>query len=723
MATPKATSTVGSNRLRAARRDFTKLVAANPNHFGTLKDSSLKVVFPMQGNTTFEQLTCVGFNPDLNLLEATVQVKLPTGFNGDLCQAGSTEFVRFYVDDGAGWQDAGVASFNAHDIADDVDCAKDRTKPITYAVTLPYDPTRGPCSEPTLPNVRAILSWQHLPPAGSPNWNQVWGNTMDHHVFVKPRPRRFVEFFPKEFVLPFELEWLEQEPLPIPDPPPELSFAQLAKIYEVAEAPAKRAKGKIADDASHVEPQRFGLADIEEALTPGLATESVVASKISQWKSLGLSWVAAVEALEGTQGDVSYEELDCVGLDYNREWLVANFAIKRRSGYAGTPCRGGSLEHVAFWADYDDTCKWTYVGTASVKVHDVANIPDDGLHYWVGVPAGLGPHRRDCERPKIARVRAVLSWSSLPSTTDPDLVPHWGNRLDTHVEVKPGTPVTLDAAIDIVGGISVSQIDVVSNGRTVPGAVFAEWGTPADQFGPSRTCPFGGRVNVQADVPAAFAAAGIKYRLVTRKSGTLAEIPVTTPFLVASGINPPVWRTPDLVTGYVGYVDPSQNVFNMLGWWETANIGALDKNALWQVRLEMVTASNAPLGVTAWHNIQLDNTAPSAAIEIDAGGDCKDFTVGTLITGRFVAQDLNFGHWRLNALPDSLGPPDPFSATPVSSPTAAPPGDTWTLATAGLQPCGYVLEVEVWDRTIVGSNPWGHNHNRDDTGFCLRATE
>ena len=165
-------------------------------------------------------------------------------------------------------------------------------------------------------------------------------------------------------------------------------------------------------------------------------------------------------------------------------------------------------------------------GTASVKVHDVANIPDDGLHYWVGVPAGLGPHRRDCERPKIARVRAVLSWSSLPSTTDPDLVPHWGNRLDTHVEVKPGTPVTLDAAIDIVGGISVSQIDVVSNGRTVPGAVFAEGGTPADQFGPSRTCPFGGRVNVQADVPAAFAAAGIKYRLVTRKSGTLAEIPV-----------------------------------------------------------------------------------------------------------------------------------------------------------------------------------------------------
>lgn len=694
------------------RLSFTTLIATNPNYFGNLPDFPEPPELVIKGNTTYEELTCVAFNPGLDLLEATVEVKLPSGFSGDLCHAGSTEFVRFYVDYGPGWQDAGLASFKAHDIPTAKDCAGERTAPLTYAVTLPHDPRRGPCSQPTLPNVRAILSWQTAPPAGNPGWGQVWGNTLDRHVFVKPRPRRFFEFFPERFTFPIDLEWLVDEPIPLPDPPPELTFPQLVKQYTEA--------GPKTDIEVMVEPQRFGMADIQAALAPGLFSENVVAAKIVEWKAQGLDWVAAVKALEDTQGNVSYEELDCVGLDYNREWLVANFAIKRPTGYSGTPCRGGSLEYVAFWVDYDDRCDWTYAGTTSVKVHDVAALPDDGLHYWVGVPAGLGPHRRRCEEPKIGRVRAVLSWSIPPSTIDPDDVPHWGNRLDTHVEIKPGRPASLDAEIDIIGGISVSQIDVAATGTTLAGAVFAEWGSPADPFVPTRQCPFGGRVNVQADAPAAFALAGHKYRLVTRRQGTVQEHAVTTPFLIASGVNPPVLRHPDTTTGLIGYVSPEQNVFNMLGWWETGNITDLDDDALWEIRLEMFTAGDVFLGATGWHRVQLDNTAPQAAIEIDAGGDCKDFNVGTAIPGHFVARDLNFGHWRLNTLPASLGPPDPVSATPISSPTALPPGDAWTLDTDGLQPCGYVVEVEVWDRAIVGSRPGIHNSARDDTGLCLR---
>ena len=47
-----------------------------------------------------------------------------------------------------------------------------------------------------------------------------------------------------------------------------------------------------------------------------------------------------------------------------------------------------------------------------------------------------------------------------PSTVDPDAVPPWGNRLDTDVEIRPGRPVSNQAEIDIIGGVSVSQIDV-----------------------------------------------------------------------------------------------------------------------------------------------------------------------------------------------------------------------------------------------------------------------
>ena len=79
------------------------------------------------GNTTYEELTCIGFNPALDLLEGTVQIKRPNGYLGTLCTPGSTEFVRFYVDYGGGWVDAGLAEFNAHDLPNLLDCAEGDT--------------------------------------------------------------------------------------------------------------------------------------------------------------------------------------------------------------------------------------------------------------------------------------------------------------------------------------------------------------------------------------------------------------------------------------------------------------------------------------------------------------------------------------------------------------------------------------------------------------------
>ena len=43
---------------------------------------------------------------------------------------------------------------------------------------------------------------------------------------------------------------------------------------------------------------------------------------------------------------------------------------------------------------------------------------------------------------------------------------------------------------------------------------------------------------------------------------------------------------------------------------------------------------------------------------------------------------------------------------------------TWTVATASLPPCGYVVHLTAWDRTIVNC---GTSWRDDDTvGFCLR---
>jgi len=39
-----------------------------------------------------------------------------------------------------------------------------------------------------------------------------------------------------------------------------------------------------------------------------------------------------------------------------------------------------------------------------------------------------------------------------------------------------------------------------------------------------------------------------------------------------------------------------------------------------------------------------------------------------------------------------------------------------------MQPCGYVVRLEVWDRTIVNSHELGWRAT-DDVGFCLMPPE
>src|SRR5665811_329384 len=146
------------------RVEFHKLLASNPNYFGNITESQYKPVKKIVGNTKYEELTCIGFNPNLNQLEATVPIKLPIGYGGGLCQAGSTEYVRFFIDYGGGWEDAGMVSVNVHDIPNTNDCARKQTKPLVYVLTQPIEPKRDSCGQPVLPRVRGILSWNAPPP-------------------------------------------------------------------------------------------------------------------------------------------------------------------------------------------------------------------------------------------------------------------------------------------------------------------------------------------------------------------------------------------------------------------------------------------------------------------------------------------------------------------------------------------------------------------------------
>src|SRR5579859_364854 len=132
----KATNKISLAKLapEIARKNMKALQLANPNYFGNFKESGFKSVLAIEGDTTYEEIGCVGFNPQLNRLESVVFINQASGYNGDVCSRGSQEFVRFYLsyDNGATWQDQGVTNFTVYDVPG--------AKPLEYDASLQISP-------------------------------------------------------------------------------------------------------------------------------------------------------------------------------------------------------------------------------------------------------------------------------------------------------------------------------------------------------------------------------------------------------------------------------------------------------------------------------------------------------------------------------------------------------------------------------------------------------
>ena len=116
--------------------------------------------------------------------------------------------------------------------------------------------------------------------------------------------------------------------------------------------------------------------------------------------------------------------------------------------------------------------------------------------------------------------------------------------------------------------------------------------------------------------------------------------------------------------------------------------------------------------------IPLDNTQPVGTIAITSGGgSCGDFKIGDTIVGSYTASDNeNIGSVGFAVLPALGG--GTFSHVPTTATITFQDG-TWQLDTTGINPCGYVVRLDVNDRTNVDSrgNPW---YWPAYTGFCLK---
>jgi hypothetical protein len=680
------------------RGNFKALLLSNPNYFGNLTQSEFQPVLSISGNTFYEELACIGYQPQQQRLEGVVYVYQPSGYGSDVCGPGSPEYVRFYLsfDNGATWFDQGMTSFQAFNIPEGTEGGKR----LEYAVQLSTRLFGNRCTfNNPLIRVRAILSWNNPPPANQPNWPPVWGNVREATILVEPRRLLiFADILDTLQVKPkaafHDLVPLDQ---PIMTKPKELSAAELAPIYKDKGVPVHRFAFK--EISSFISGKTSLNPEAFTKILPGVAIDPNIVGKLFP-----------------TDGDTSFEELKCIGLDPNSpDTLIGVIQVKKSAGYSGGPCTNGSLEYVTFWADFDNNGSFeTCLGTATVRVYDV-NVPPQGIYYAVRLPVDLNSHRQPCRRgPKVVRIRAILSWNSAVPCSDPNKVPTWGNREETLINIAPvaGAPA---GKIAILGGIPVSFIDN-STGLTTPDAVFATNNLPPDNPDgdlatvDGRPCPFAGRVTVQG-APLL----GHSYKVEVTPAGGGAPTAVVTKLTLTRQDGTTYDHFANSTTLRFDYVDFTQNINSLLAQWDSTGD---DK---WIVTLSTFDSGGVFVGLDT-HVIQLDNTEPEASIEITTGtGDCGKFTIGQTLSGNFIARDQFLSHYSLGVEPAvnpaGVGVPSPGSGL-VN--TAIAPGDSWTLDTTGMRSCGYVIKVVAIDRAIVNSQSVGHSAG-DSSGFCLEA--
>jgi hypothetical protein len=467
-----------------------------------------------------------------------------------------------------------------------------------------------------------------------------------------------------------------------------LSPASLAALYKDSAVPV----------------HRFAFAQLH-ALANGPAgfSSALVAQTLPDLK-LDLD---IVKALFPTDGDTQFEELGCIGLDPNLpDTLVGVLKIKKSSGYSGGPCTAGSTEYVSWWADTDGNGSFeTFLGTASVRVYDIATIPADGVHYAVRLPVDLTPYRKPCHAgPVVLPIRAILSWAVPVPGNAPNTVPTWGNREQTLIHVTPTGAVHGPAGkIAILGGIPVSMISDVS-GMTTPDAVFA---LNNDAVGAD--CPFGAAVTLQgAPLPA-----GYSYKVEVQPESGGIVAPVLTELTLTRSDGTTYKHNANALTQRFAYVPFTDNVNGLMGHWDSTG------DARWIVTLTAYDPGGTAISVDS-QLIQLDNTLPEADIAITSGtGNCGKFASGSTITGTFVARDLHLLGWSIGIKPPGINDPgEGITAPPSGSSNTTVGGDAWSLDTTGMKGCGYIAEVVVTDRTIVASQSKGWQRAWS-VGFCL----
>ncbi len=711
------------------RTHFRALLVQNPNYFGNLKESAFKAVLNIQGNTFYEEIGCVGFQPQFNRLDAVVFVKQPSGYGGDICSTGSQEYVRFYLsfDNGATWVDQGMTSFTAYNIP----AGTVGPKRLEYAVSIPCKPPKKSCRSSNVILARAILAWNDPPPENAPDFKPVWGDKHDTHLQVDPRRFKVVDIFEaaKIKISPDIMKLIDIEQTIQTAESQPVGLAELHALY----------KGK------SVEPHRYAMAHVQQMIeTPAFAGSFKSSAFPGVLAGLDLDIGDIVGKLLNPDGSTFYEEMECVGYDPIRSELIATLRVKRPNGYSGGPCTDGSREYVTFWGDFNNNGTFeTCLGTASVKVFDL-DVPADGLEYSVFLPVNFNHYRRPCtEGPRLVPIRAILSWNAIPPCGNPNHVPHWGNREETLIHIYPGNVVVPGDFRPILFDVSLQAVCNIDQATG--------WAT-GDR-------PFGGNLCITGDIPAALDVAPnrIKYKVFVRDLPNLVWQPLGNNFGITidesvGGVVNSFGLTQSVDgLGYYTFREYHVDGANwrrvsspnrLLALWQTG----LGMTGMWEIKIEALDTvtnltyvaqiKNCADGTTRQNvKVRLDQDTPVPHVAITGfstdGGvtyspaiNCATFEKGVWIKGTYSVSDAHFGSLALTVEPASAANGATVNPSGRAYPVVPTGGEagTWILDTSLMDPCGFVVRLDAYDRTIVGCGG-GPRHDFDTVGFCLKAPE
>ena len=682
-----------SSETHQFRQNFDRHLLENPNFFGTLaegKGIDLPLpVFPLKADTSYEELTCVGYHPHNQTLHATIRVKQNTGYSGSYCSGGSVEFVRFFVDwDNSGvWTDEGLASVVVHDPAFDED--------LYYSVEVGILPKRRSCCDktPVLPKVRAILSWNRVPTAGDENFIPVWGNWRETHIQIAPRTGWICWL--DDFLLKKEVK-LSLDDIKLLEPiAPSIALKPLAQtsFFDLKKQYAEL-----------VEENRFGYPTVSKLLS----TKYDFVKGQQEIGALNLNLGAILGFIESEKFNTGYEELTCVGLDIDRSRLHGTIRIKRENGYSGDLCSTGSKEYVAFYMDFG--AGWQHMGTTDIDVHDI-NGARVGLTYDVSVPVNLDPYRQPWCTMGKAKVRAILSWNT-PPPIDPNYVAPWGDWEECSVEIKPLPKGYVSGKtqpfLGTVGGMDINDINQLTGLATT---------TSAASLSGAFECAFDGTIRISGKIINPGTSA-LQYRLVITEPASAPRIMLDTQTVRRYGSLVDLDLVPD-VNGWMPYYDDV--IDDLLGNFYPGQHG------LHTIRLE-ITDGSTTIFPAAASVFRVDKVGADVDIVITNGtGDCGDFFVGGVIEGTYRFTDEHVGGLSIYLTPGTTYDVE-IDGNPVSSlsyqlgtlPANGKSGTWRIITTVGLtRPCGYNVWIAGTERVIVSSVQVGRGYYVPK-GFCLK---